>query len=163
MGIDVGLGHFATLVQDHGMVARIPTPKSLLRSLRLLWRRQSEWCSEQQKGSKSRKKSALRLTRLRRLTTRLSKTRAVIVVEDLNVSELLKNPKLARHSADMGWGELRRRLAYKCPWCGSRLMEANRYFPSSKTYSCCGQALESLPWTCGSRSAPGVVCTMTGT
>ncbi len=90
---------------------------------------------------------------LHKLTTRLAKTKRVIVGEDLSVSGLLKNPKVARHIADMGWGEFRRMLAYKCTGYGSRLVEANRYFPSSKMRSCCGQVGEVLPldgreWDC---------------
>ncbi len=164
VGIDVGLAHFATLVKEDGTVEKIPAPRPLLRYLRLLRRRQRRH-SKKQKGSKNRKKSALRLARLHRrirhirqdflhkVTTHLAKTKRVVVVEDLSVSGLLKNPKLARHIADVGWGEFRRMLAYKCPWYGSRLVEANRYFPSSKMCSCCGQVLESLPldvreWDC---------------
>lgn len=164
VGIDVGLAHFATVVQEDGRVEKIPAPRPLLRYLRLLRRRQRRH-SQKQKGSKNRKKSALRLVRLHRrirhirqdflhqLTTHLAKTKRAVVVEDLRVSGMLKNPKLARHIADMGWGEFRRMLAYKCQWYGSQLVEANRYFPSSKKCSCCGQVLESLPldvreWVC---------------
>ncbi|CDM65201.1 RNA-guided endonuclease InsQ/TnpB family protein [Pyrinomonas methylaliphatogenes] len=164
VGIDVGLAHFATLVQDDGVVEKILAPKPLLRRLRLLRRRQRRH-SKKEKGSKNRKKSALRLARLHRrirhirqdflhkLTTHLAKTKRVIVVEDLSVSGLVKNPKLARHIADVGWGEFRRMLAYKCVWYGSRMVEANRYFPSSKMCSCCGQVLEALAldvrqWDC---------------
>jgi putative transposase len=164
VGIDVGVSHFATIVGDDGTVAKIEAPRPLQRSLRLLRRRQRQH-SRKQKGSKNRRKSALRLARLHRrirnirqdflhkLTTHLAKTKRVIVVEDLNVSGLVKNPTLARHIADMGWGEFRRMLAYKCTWYGSRLLVANRYFPSSKTCSCCGHVLEQLSldvreWDC---------------
>ncbi|MCL8206835.1 MAG: transposase [Actinomycetia bacterium] len=164
VGVDVGLCHFATIVGDDGTVATIEAPRPLERSLRRLRRRQRQH-SRKRKGSKNRRKSALRLARLHRrvrnirrdflhqLTTRLAKTKSVIVVEDLNVSGLLQNPYLARHVADSGWGEFRRMLAYKCMWYGSRLVVANRYDPSSKTCSACGHVLEALPldvrvWDC---------------
>ncbi len=164
VGIDVGLHHFATLVQEDGAVAKIPAPRPLWRYLRLLRRRQRRH-SKKQKGSNSRKKWVLRLARLHgrvrhirqdflhKVTTHLAKTKSVIVVEDLSVSGLLKNRKLARHIADVGWGQFRRLLEYKCTWYGSRLVVANRYYPSSKRCSCCGQVLESLPlevreWDC---------------
>ena len=83
----------------------------------------------------------------------LAKTKSVIVVEDLNVSGMLRNRRLARHIADVGWGAFRRMLAYKCTWYGSRLVVANRYYPSSKTCSVCGYVVEQMPlnlreWHC---------------
>jgi putative transposase len=156
VGIDAGLAHFATVVQEDKTVEKIPAPRALEQFLRLLRRRQRQH-SRKQNGSKNRKKSALRLARLHRrirniprdflhkLTTHLAKTKRVIVVEDLNVSGLLQNPHLARHIADSGWGEFRRMLAYKCTWYGSRLVVADRYYPSSKTCSACGHVLEMLP------------------
>ena len=74
------------------------------------------------------KKSAMRLAGLHRrirdirqdflhkFSTHLAKTKSVIVVEDLNVSGMLRNRRLARHIADVGWGAFRRMLAYKCTW-----------------------------------------------
>lgn len=164
VGVDVGLHHFATVVGDNGTVAKVEAPRQLQRTLRLLQRRQRQH-SRKQKGSKNRKKSAVRLARLHRrirnirrdflhkLTTHLAKTKSVIVVEDLAVSRLLKNQKLARHISDVGWGEFRRMLTYKCTWYGSRLVVANRYYPSSRTCSACGHVLEALPldvreWDC---------------
>ncbi|BDG60714.1 RNA-guided endonuclease InsQ/TnpB family protein [Caldinitratiruptor microaerophilus] len=164
VGIDVGLHHFATVAGDDGTVAKVEAPRPLQRTLRLLRRRQRQH-SRKKKGSKNRRKSALRLARMHRrvrnirrdflhqLTMRLAKTKRVIVVEDLAVSGLLQNPKLARHIADVGWGEFRRMLVYKCGWYGSQLVVANRYYPSSKTCSCCGHVLEGLPldvraWDC---------------
>ena len=162
-GIDVGLCHFATLAS--GDVAhKVEAPKPLNRNLRMLRRRQRQH-SRKHKGSRNRKKSAMRLARLHRrirnvrqdflhkLSTILAKTKPVIVVEDLNVSGMLKNHHLARHISDSGWGAFRRMLEYKCAWYGSRLQVANRFYPSSKTCSACGHVVQALPlhireWTC---------------
>ncbi len=109
------------------------------------------------------RKSALRLARLyqrirniqrdflHQLTTHLAKTK-------LKVSGLVQNQKLARHIADVGWGEFRRMLAYKRVWYGSQLIVADQYFPSSKTCSACGHVLEVLAleereWVCPACSA----------
>ncbi len=164
VGIDVGLSHFATIVGEDNTVETIEAPRPLERSLRLLKRRQRQH-SRKQHGSGNRKKSALRLARLHRrirhirqdflhqLTTRLAKTKRVIVVEDLNVKGMVNNAQLARHVADVGWSEFRRMLEYTCQWYGSTLVVADRFYASSKTCSDCGHVLQTLPlsvrqWTC---------------
>ena len=55
-----------------------------------------------------------------------------------NVSGMLRNGKLAKAIADMGFYEFRRQLEYKCQLYGSELIIADRWFPSSKTCSNCG-------------------------
>jgi putative transposase len=79
----------------------------------------------------------LRRDGLNKLTTRLAVTHGTVVVEDLNVSGMLANRRLARHIADAGFGEIRRHLAYKTTWNGGRLLIADRWYPSSKTCSGC--------------------------
>jgi hypothetical protein len=109
-GVDVGLPCFATVVGDDGTVAKIEAPRPLERSLR---RRQRQH-SRKQRGSKNRRRSALRLARwhrrlrnirrdfLHQLPTHLAKTKSGIVVEGLNVNGRLPDPYLARHIADSG-------------------------------------------------------------
>jgi putative transposase len=60
------------------------------------------------------------------------------VLEDLNVSGMMKNHKLASAIADCGFYELRRQLEYKCSWYGCMLTFVDRFFPSSKICSNCG-------------------------
>jgi putative transposase len=66
------------------------------------------------------------------------------VIEDLNVSGMLANHKLASSIADMGFFEFRRQLTYKCKLYGSNLVVVDRWFPSSKTCSNCGTKKETL-------------------
>ena len=66
------------------------------------------------------------------------------MVEDLNVTGMLGNRRLARHLADAGFAELRRQLAYKATWNGGRLLVAGRWYPSSKTCSGCGAVKTKL-------------------
>jgi IS605 OrfB family transposase len=75
---------------------------------------------------------------LHKLTTTLATQHGTIVIEDLNLGGLVRNRHLARALADTGLGELRRQLAYKTGWYGSRLVAADRFYPSSKTCSACG-------------------------
>jgi putative transposase len=60
------------------------------------------------------------------------------VVEHLNLAWLVRNRHVARALADAGLAELRRQLTYKTTWYGSRLVVADRFYPSSKTCSACG-------------------------
>jgi putative transposase len=69
---------------------------------------------------------------------------ACIVLEDLNVRGMLKNHKLARSIADMGFYEFRRQLEYKARSAGSLVYTVSRWEPSSKTCSWCGWIDEDL-------------------
>jgi len=107
-------------------------------------------------GSANWKKAQLQIARLHRkianirkdtlhkLTTLLAKNHGVIVIEDLNVSGMMANHKLAKSIADMGFYEFRRQLTYKCKLYGSKLVVVDRWFPSSKTCSNCGTKKETL-------------------
>ncbi len=89
--------------------------------------------------------AALRRDAISKLTTGLARKYGTIVVEDLNVSGMVKNRRLARAISDAGFGEIRRQLAYKTGWNGGRLEIADRWFPSSKTCSGCQAVKPKLP------------------
>ncbi|MGD1807116.1 RNA-guided endonuclease InsQ/TnpB family protein [Dapis sp. BLCC M126] len=107
-------------------------------------------------GSANWRKAQLKIARLHRrvanirkdavhkLTTYLAKNHGSVVIEDLNVSGMLANHKLAKSIADQGFYEFRRQLEYKCEWYGSELVVVDRFFPSSKTCSNCGH-LQDMP------------------
>ena len=76
-----------------------------------------------------------------------------ICMEDLNVSGMVKNHKLARAISDMGWSEFKSMVEYKCDWYGKNLSVIGRFEPSSKTCSKCGTinkdlTLNDREWTC---------------
>jgi putative transposase len=90
---------------------------------------------------------------LHKLSTKLAKTKSVIVIEDLHIRGMIRNRSLSAAIADAGWGEFRLMLTYKTQWYGSRLVVAPRFLASSKTCSECGHVMESLPldirdWVC---------------
>lgn len=150
-GVDVGIKALATISDG----AVIPNPHALKCNLRKVKRLQRT-VSRRVKGSANRRKAVRKLARahlrvsnirqnaLHQATTPLAKTKSVLVVEDLNVSGMLKNHQLARAIADVGFGEFRRQLEYKGAWYGCQVMVADRFYPSSKTCSHCGQVKDEL-------------------
>ena len=145
VGVDLGVKTLATL--SDGTV--IPNPKPLKRRLKQL-KRLHRAVTRKPKGSQNRKKAARTLGKayrtvsnqrantLHQVTTRLTKTKSVIVIEDLNVSGMLQNHHLAQAIADVGFAEFRRQLLYKAAWYGCRVIVADRWFASSRTCSGCG-------------------------
>ena len=127
----------------------IANPRHLKRRIKKLKRLQRV-VSRRKKGSHNPKKAARKLARLHRqitnqrrntlhqVTTRLAKTKAVLVIENLNVSGMLKNHHLAQAIGDVGFSEFKRQLLYKASWYGSRVILADRWEPSSKRCSGCG-------------------------
>ena len=159
-GVDLGLTALAT-VSDGTVIANPRPLKTAMRQVKRLQRR----VSRRQKGGANRKKARERLARaharvanlrretLHQATTRLTKTKSVLVVEDLNVRGMQKNHRLALAIADVGWAEFKRQLTYKAAWRGGQVMLADRFFPSSKLCHVCGHKLEKLAlsvrrWTC---------------
>jgi putative transposase len=151
VGVDLGIKTLATL--SNGTC--FGNPRALERQLRKL-QRLSKTLSRKSKGSKNRERAKRRLARmylkifnirqdaLHKITTCLAKNHRKIVIEDLNVSGLMKNRRLARAIADVGFYEFRRQLEYKCQWYGSNLVVAPRTFPSSKLCSECGHKKSEL-------------------
>lgn len=142
--LDMGLSCFGAFPNG----AKLYAPKPLQKQLKRL-KRASKKHSRKMKGSNNRKKSALKLARIHRKvsnirkdflhkeSTKLAKTKSVIVLEDLDIKGMVQNCRWSRHIYDAGWGEFRRQLDYKSRWYGSRLVFAPRYFPSTKRCSCC--------------------------
>ena len=95
-----------------------------------------------------------RKDQLHKLTTQLVRENDIICIEDLNVAGMVRNRHLAKAISDVGMGEFRRQLQYKCNWYGKTLVEVDRFYPSSQICSCCGyknhdvKDLSIREWTC---------------
>jgi len=151
VGIDLGVTTLATL--SHGEA--IPGPKAHKALLQRL-RRTSRALSRKRKGSSNRRKARAKLARLHarisairkdathKATTMLAKTYRRIGIEDLNVRGMASNRHLARSIMDGGFFEFRRQLEYKARFYGATVVVADRWFPSSKTCSCCGSVKAEL-------------------
>ena len=145
VGVDLGVKTLATL--STGVV--IANPKYYYQAAAKLARLQRK-LSRKVKGSNRRNQARIKVARCHRrianlrnntlhhATTYLCKNHAHVVVEDLNVSGMLANHKLAKAIADCGFYEFRRQLEYKSKKFGSNLTIIDRWYPSSKTCSCCG-------------------------
>ena len=135
-------------VSSHGQKAH----KRLLAALR----RRSRALSRKRKGSVNRRKAKACLARLHarianirrdaahKATTRIAKGWRRIAVEDLNVRGMAANRRLARSIVDGGFHEFRRQLEYKARMYGATAIVADRWYPSSRTRSCCGSVLAEL-------------------
>ena len=153
IGIDLGIKTLAT-VSDGTSFAN---PKHLERSQSALKHLQRK-LSRQKKGSARRAKTKARIAKaharisnqradnIHKMTSEIVKTKrpTAIVIEDLNVSGMVKNHRLARSVSSASFAEIRRQLDYKCEWYGVKLIVADRFYPSSKTCNGCGEVKTDL-------------------
>ncbi len=67
-----------------------------------------------------------------------------VAMEDLNVQGMMKNKHLSKAVAEQCFYEIIRQMKYKCEWSGIPFMQVGRFYPSSKTCSCCGHIKRDL-------------------
>lgn len=151
VGVDLGINRMAQVSDGQWF----ENPRALKRNLSKLKNCQRV-VARRQKGSSNYKKAINKVTKLHfhvanirkdalhKATTMLTKTKSAIVLEDLNVSGMLKNHHLAQALADVGISEFRRQITYKGEWYGCQIYLANRYYPSTKRCSQCGKEKDAL-------------------
>ncbi len=162
-GIDLGLKHFA-VVTDGEKVSFYDNPKHLAKHEKNLKRKQKK-LARKQKGSISRNRyrkivakvyervSNSRQDFLHKLSYKLVSDSQAVIVENLHIKGMVRNPKLAKSISDVGWGTFTNFLAYKLERIGGKLIEIDRWFPSSKLCSNCFYQMSEMPldireWTC---------------
>lgn len=92
-----------------------------------------------------RKLTNIRNNYINQVTTKIVKTKpSKIVIEDLNIKGLMKNKHVSKHIANVKWYEFRRQILYKAELYGIEVVLADRFYPSSKTCSCCGNYKKDL-------------------
>ncbi|MGB7441560.1 MAG: RNA-guided endonuclease TnpB family protein [Coleofasciculaceae cyanobacterium] len=147
---------------DTGEKIKAPKPlKKRLRRLRKLNRnlaRKTRFSNryEQARKRKAKLYAKLKDTRtdfLHKLSTRIIHENQVIVLENLNVSGMVKNRKLSKAISDLGWRQFRTYLEGKAEKYGRELQVISRWEPTSQTCSCCGLSggkkdLSIRAWTC---------------
>ena len=90
---------------------------------------------------------------LHKLSSKIINDNQVIILEDLSIDNMRKNHKLAKSISDVSWGKFARMLEYKADWYGRQFVKIDRFFPSTKLCSSCGNKHEGLTlsqrwWTC---------------
>ena len=162
LGVDMGLTHLA--IDSEGN--KIANPRFLKRA-RANLRRKQKALSRCQKGSKGRAKARIKLAKAHerlanaradfqhKLSRQLIDDNQAVVVETLNVKNLLKNRKLAKHIADASWHSLIQKLDYTAKQQGKHLVKIDQWFASTKTCAGCGHKVEQMPLTVRTWDCPG--------
>ena len=145
IGIDVGITNFAITSDGHVF----ENPKWLRKSEQRLKKLQKD-LSRKEKGSKNRNKTRKKVAKLHekitnqrkdylhKISSKLIRENQSIVIEDLRVSNMLKNHNLAKAISEVSWYEFRTLLEYKSKWYGRDLIIAPPNYASSQLCSCCG-------------------------
>lgn len=151
VGVDFGIKDLA--ITSDGVVYE---NKNFFKSQQRRLRVEQRSLARKQKGSINREKQKLkvallqekirnqRIDYLHKISTELVNMYDTIVLEDLAVSDMLKNPNLAKAISEMGWRQLRTMIEYKTRWQGKNLVVIDRFAPSSKLCSNCGNHKKDL-------------------
>ncbi len=164
VGIDVGIKDLA--VCSNGMtfknINKTKLVKNLEKRLRRLQRKISKKYEMNKEGRKfvktsniiklekqirliHRRLSNIRNNHLHQATTKIVKTKpSKVVMETLNIKGMMKNRHLSKAIAQQGLYEFKRQLDYKCQLYGIEFVEADKWYPSSKTCSECGHVKTRL-------------------
>ncbi|BAU12898.1 transposase, IS605 OrfB family [Leptolyngbya sp. NIES-3755] len=152
IGVDLGLKDFAVTSdgskhnQSKGVQRKLKKlEQNKKRKQRKLARKKGQ--SNRNKAKRLVAKVSAKIARIRedflhKLSRKIAHENQVIVVEDLAVKNMVKNPNLARAISDQGWGMFLTMLKYKAEKFGHDYIEINRFFPSSQL---CSETLLPIP------------------
>ncbi|QSJ14036.1 IS200/IS605 family element transposase accessory protein TnpB [Nostoc sp. UHCC 0702] len=161
IGLDLGINSY--LVTSNGEV--VDNPKYYRTQKRKL-RKAHKKLSRTVKGSSNRVKAKIKLARtyeritnlrddfLHKLSTRLIKENSIICIEDLRVTNMVKNHKLSLSISDASWSKFVTMLEYKALWHDRIVQKVGTFYPSSQTCNCCRfvnplvKDLKLREWSC---------------
>jgi len=160
IGIDLGLKDF--IITSEGQ--RYCNPK-FTKKYEVKLSKKQRILSRKQKGSKGRDKARIAVAKIyekitnsrndmqHKVSSKLIRDYDLIAIEDLNVKGMVQNHKLSKAISDVAWSSFVAKLKYKAEWYGREVIVIDRFYPSSKTCSCCDHVKESLSldertWTC---------------
>ena len=160
VGIDLGIKDFV-ITSEYEVFDNLHFKKNETNKLIRLQKQ----LSRKKTGSNNRNKARIKLAKaykkindkkqyyLHQVSNTLIDENQVICMEDLNVSGMLRNHKIAESIQELNFGEFRRMLEYKSKWYGRNLVFVDRFYPSSKTCNHCGYVNKTLKlsdrqWVC---------------
>lgn len=166
LGIDVGIKDLAVIstgkvYKNINKTKEVKKADKRLKRLQKQASRQYENLKRERGENRSKSKNLLKLeNKINRTYKRLTNIRMnhlhqatfdlvknkpeYIVIEDLNIKGMMKNRHLSKIVAQQCLYEFRRQLEYKCLWYGIALIFVDKWYPSSKTCSCCGNIKKDL-------------------
>ena len=165
IGIDLGIKDF--IVCSNGdKFENIKVKRNNQQKLKRL----NQLLSRKINGSKNKDKARIKLSKfnnklnnikenyLHHVVNQLLNENQVIIMEDLNVSGMLKNHKLARSIQELSLYRFKTILEYKANWYGRDIIQINQWFPSTKLCNNCGfkndnLKLQDRTWICPSCKA----------
>ena len=154
VGIDLGVKDFAIINDDKGLYKKYKSLSSKLIPLHKRIQIYNKILKRKHYGSKNYEKARTKLSRtymrignirkdfLHKLSTHITTKYKYICIEDLKVSNMMKNKNLSKYIAEQGWREFRTMLEYKAERNDCNIIIADRWFPSSQICSCCGNILQ---------------------
>jgi putative transposase len=156
VGVDRGVKTLAVFGDVDGDVLHVVKAVRSLQQAQARLKRANQAFSRTKKGSNGRVKARDRLTHLHARVANLrsdslhkashwaATNLTTLCVEDLNIAGMMQLRTLARTVSDAGMGTFGEQLAYKAGWYGLTLVDADRWYPSSKTCSNCGHVKAEL-------------------
>ena len=154
VGIDLGVKDFAIINDDKGLYKKYKSLSSKLIPLHKRIAIYNKILKRKHYGSKNYEKARTKLNRtymrisnirkdyLHKISTHITTKYRYICIEDLKVSNMIKNKNLSKYIAEQGWREFRTMLEYKAERNNCKIITADRWFPSSQICSCCGNVLQ---------------------
>ena len=143
VGLDLGIKDFIVTSNGEKLKNEVKINEKRLKGLQ-------KWLSRCKAGSKNRYKVKLKIQRLYlkirnarkhmiyKLANKIIKENAIIVIENLDVKSMYQVHKIAKHLKNVPISEFIRILKYKSNWLGKKVIEINKYYPSSQSCNRCG-------------------------
>lgn len=153
IGIDLGIKHFLITSEN-----KIFENQKYFKSYQLKLKREQRSLQRKEKSSKNREKQRIKVAKIHEKITNsrnnfhhhvcnwLLNNYDTVCIEDLYIKSMLsnKNKSLNKNISDVAWNSFISILSYKSEWYGNNLIKIDKYFPSSKTCSKCGQIKNDL-------------------
>ena len=143
VGLDLGIKDFIVTSNGEKLKNEVKINEKRLKGLQ-------KRLSRCKAGSKNRYKVKLKIQRLYlkirnarkhmiyKLANKIIKENAIVVIENLDVKSMYQVHKIAKHLKNVPISEFIRILKYKSNWLGKKVIEINKYYPSSQSCNRCG-------------------------